>query len=169
MGSEMCIRDSPITSYVYVDDYNTIEKIRLDGAVAHVTTEKQKLKIRAIKSELQFARVSKLAQEINMRVNGKKTQVLCIHANKSSDISSFIKDGESEICSESKLKILGFYFDSEPTAVRHVTETIGKFYSKLWTLRFLKRSGMAQEDILCLLYTSPSPRDLSTSRMPSSA
>ena len=25
------------------------------------------------------------------------------------------------------------------------------------------------EDIACLLYTSPSPRDLSTSRMPSSA
>ena len=29
-------------------------------------------------------------------------------------------------------------------------------------------SGMEQAD-LCLLYTSPSPRDLSTSRMPSSA
>ena len=27
----------------------------------------------------------------------------------------------------------------------------------------------AQRDNLCLLYTSPSPRDLSTSRMPSSA
>ena len=29
--------------------------------------------------------------------------------------------------------------------------------------------GMMMKDISCLLYTSPSPRDLSTSRMPSSA
>ena len=32
-------------------------------------------------------------------------------------------------------------------------------YNNLWS----------QQDIACLLYTSPSPRDLSTSRMPSSA
>ena len=30
-------------------------------------------------------------------------------------------------------------------------------------------SGMVDENEVCLLYTSPSPRDLSTSRMPSSA
>ena len=38
-----------------------------------------------------------------------------------------------------------------------------------WRLvqRVLKR--VPEEDIVCLLYTSPSPRDLSTSRMPSSA
>ena len=29
--------------------------------------------------------------------------------------------------------------------------------------------GLAEGDYICLLYTSPSPRDLSTSRMPSSA
>ena len=34
-----------------------------------------------------------------------------------------------------------------------------------WALLFIKWT----KDIICLLYTSPSPRDLSTSRMPSSA
>ena len=33
----------------------------------------------------------------------------------------------------------------------------------------LSRSALAGVDVPCLLYTSPSPRDLSTSRMPSSA
>ena len=33
----------------------------------------------------------------------------------------------------------------------------------------LQASGTVQGSIHCLLYTSPSPRDLSTSRMPSSA
>ena len=32
-----------------------------------------------------------------------------------------------------------------------------------------KSTWGAEGDIFCLLYTSPSPRDLSTSRMPSSA
>ena len=39
-------------------------------------------------------------------------------------------------------------------------------------IRALTRAGMTItriEDVTCLLYTSPSPRDLSTSRMPSSA
>ena len=36
---------------------------------------------------------------------------------------------------------------------------------------FRKRPGIKDTEVgyLCLLYTSPSPRDLSTSRMPSSA
>ena len=32
-----------------------------------------------------------------------------------------------------------------------------------------RNSGFLEGDVGCLLYTSPSPRDLSTSRMPSSA
>ena len=35
--------------------------------------------------------------------------------------------------------------------------------------RFIKSYSIIVDDISCLLYTSPSPRDLSTSRMPSSA
>ena len=34
---------------------------------------------------------------------------------------------------------------------------------------FAELAGMAPQPEVCLLYTSPSPRDLSTSRMPSSA
>ena len=44
--------------------------------------------------------------------------------------------------------------------------------NKLWyDIRTLKKIKLMAKDKLnaCLLYTSPSPRDLSTSRMPSSA
>ena len=37
------------------------------------------------------------------------------------------------------------------------------------TLAKIKASGSVTLGVRCLLYTSPSPRDLSTSRMPSSA
>ena len=34
---------------------------------------------------------------------------------------------------------------------------------------YMRPKGDFRKDFICLLYTSPSPRDLSTSRMPSSA
>ena len=34
---------------------------------------------------------------------------------------------------------------------------------------YTEKAGVVAEKFICLLYTSPSPRDLSTSRMPSSA
>ena len=43
--------------------------------------------------------------------------------------------------------------------------------AKLWSASLLVNRGeqAVAEAYICLLYTSPSPRDLSTSRMPSSA
>ena len=38
-----------------------------------------------------------------------------------------------------------------------------------WYIRRSRRRFWKADDDICLLYTSPSPRDLSTSRMPSSA
>ena len=45
-------------------------------------------------------------------------------------------------------------------------------YEELWKEPWCHICGITQEELNlrhCLLYTSPSPRDLSTSRMPSSA
>lgn len=66
----------PLTSLVYIDDYNTIEKVWLGNAQKHITTNKTKVHVLSAKSEVQFDRVQKRAAEINMRVNGNKTQML---------------------------------------------------------------------------------------------
>ena len=52
--------------------------------------------------------------------------------------------------------------------VDYVFECTGKFNSKNKLLPHLN-NGAKKVIVSCLLYTSPSPRDLSTSRMPSSA
>ena len=46
---------------------------------------------------------------------------------------------------------------------------LGFLFSVAWSPGHLLSSVIAMRLLLCLLYTSPSPRDLSTSRMPSSA
>ena len=52
----------------------------------------------------------------------------------------------------------GWIFAEVPDAVRAELETC-----------INEKGGDARNTLGCLLYTSPSPRDLSTSRMPSSA
>ena len=49
--------------------------------------------------------------------------------------------------------------------------TVGAIESEKFsaTLEYISPKGVEEEGAVCLLYTSPSPRDLSTSRMPSSA
>ena len=47
-----------------------------------------------------------------------------------------------------------------------ITEKIDQLRKDLFDLRFKQATRQLND---CLLYTSPSPRDLSTSRMPSSA
>ena len=54
--------------------------------------------------------------------------------------------------------------DSADVVVAYVTHEWG---GAAKTLEYARRCG--KRVMLCLLYTSPSPRDLSTSRMPSSA
>ena len=39
----------------------------------------------------------------------------------------------------------------------------------LWALFFVPEKSTVDQNIVCLLYTSPSPRDGNVSRMPSSA
>ena len=102
--------------------------------------------------------------DIGMLVNSNKTQMLFVHPCVHNSVSTFIRYGGEKINSTEDLKILGFYFNSKPNASYHVEKMVDKFYHRLWTLRFLKRSGMNDNDLLsiynsCLLYTSPSPRD----------
>ena len=50
-----------------------------------------------------------------------------------------------------------------------ITEKVLLYGNAIQTAGSVKGKGSAAHAKSCLLYTSPSPRDLSTSRMPSSA
>ena len=73
---------------------------------------------------------------------------MCIRDSKCNKISSYLETSEEEISSGESLKILGFNFNSDPSAVYHVTGVINKFHTKLWTLRFLRKSGMDTENLM---------------------
>ena len=74
-----------------------------------------------------------------------------------SDASDFNNDGYTDLIS---LDMLGESHERRKT-------TISKSFFFQNVLN--KKWGYQDQHMSCLLYTSPSPRDLSTSRMPSSA
>ena len=138
----------PVSTFVYIDDFNAVEALNLRDAPAHYTTSKAQIHVTAKKYERLFNRINNLAEDIGMVVNGKKTQMLCVNACKHNNVSSVIRSEELEIKSGNSLKLLGFTFDSRPNANRHVESLIEKFYTRLWTLRFLKRSGLSTSRLL---------------------
>ena len=71
-------------------------------------------------------------------------------------------------------RVQGFYLHSPKNFINwtdmEITREIVERTAELSCLRFDNVEEFIEEfDKICLLYTSPSPRDLSTSRMPSSA
>ena len=61
--------------------------------------------------------------------------------------------------------------ESEMTEIRDANRTINAAHRHITVLATLGESAITwdKKDYRCLLYTSPSPRDISGSRMPSSA
>ena len=137
-----------VESYVYIDDFNAVEIVDVNDAPMHMSTRKTIMNARAIKSERLFARINELADTIGMQVNSQKTQMLCINPRNYMDVNTYINYGPETIKSTNTMKILGFTFDERPNASKHVETTIDKFHARLWTLRFLKRSGLDEGRLL---------------------
>ena len=81
-------------------------------------------------------------------MNDAKTQLLCVNP-KGNAMRSYIKteDGNHLISGDS-LKILGFTFGPVPDASLYTNLLVKKFNSKAWSLKFLKRSGMKERDLM---------------------
>ena len=73
--------------------------------------------------------------------------------------------------SESLQKYSEWLTKEKMSVMKKAAVLIGLFQKKQDNIKFIftERTTLSELFIYCLLYTSPSPRDLSTSRMPSSA
>ena len=65
--------------YVYIDDANSVEKIRVPGSTVSISAQKQKTKVHAEKSQEIMNTVALRAANIGMKVNSKKNSiVMCV-------------------------------------------------------------------------------------------
>ena len=95
----------PAKVLAYIDDLNVVEKIRHCDAVSDISTKRQLTHVHAPQSESFFNNIANRASELGMKVNEQKTQILCISAAKTADISSFVNSKTTRLRSEKQLKI----------------------------------------------------------------
>ena len=134
---------------MYVDDLNIGETQDLATAKKHITTGKEERRVHARFCEKKFAAISKNSEDIGMKINGAKTQLLCITDNNAALTKSYINiNNEETIMSNNSMKILGFTFGATPSVGYHVDAMIMKFRKSLWTLNHLKYANMCNDVIL---------------------
>ena len=83
-----------------------------------------------------------------MVVNTDKTQLLVVSDSPNHADQAYIKDVEgNELSTGSTMKVLGFYFSSEPTVSHHVEAICRRFRQKYWILIQLRRFGFSEEEL----------------------
>ena len=159
--------DREVLLIKYIDDFNAVEKIYKKNPVHLFSTTKPASAVRAIKSEILYEEVKHRADSIGMRVNSKKTQLLCISAAGRADVSTFATSPtDGTMYSSKSLKILGFHFGTRPNADAQVEHMKKKFYQRLWLLCHLVKNGLPEADIMAMYCYAVKPnRDERTKEM----
>ena len=144
------ILDFIIEVYKNVDDTTIVEAIELDQAQLHLTTRRTNAKSRSRYTELVSNAIANRAEEIGMRVNCKKTQLLLVSPPNGCNNNAFVKLCGERIESTSELKLLGFVFGNEPNVNLHVEHIKKKFRARFWALVHLRNSGLCGDQIIQL-------------------
>ena len=144
--------DMPVDVKCYIDDFNNIEKVQVQGSVSHITSRRKKTLVHAPKSENLFVNVTREASAKNMVVNAKKTQMLCISSSQD-DVRSYMNVENKRLVSGDSLKILGFTFGRRPTVHEHVNCLLSRLRRRLWAVSNLKFSGMKTGGLLKIYFS----------------
>ena len=157
MGSEMCIRDSNLS-------------LR-EGFDAQIQDLQQKLDTARQSSSSDINRLTSVSNDLQGQVE------LLVEANEAAQAGIVERDaqiheltGERDELLNQKagldetINTISAERDEAVAAAAQMNDQVTELSGKLE-----QANAQSEESQSCLLYTSPSPRDLSTSRMPSSA
>ena len=137
----------PVIPITYTDDSNGIERLNTKNAVVKISERKQSTLIHARHSETFFNTISSRSEQIGMKINPSKTQLLCL-SNNGPNCHAFIRLGETKKVSDEKLKICGYNFGTRPDVSVHIEDVERKFNERAWILRNLKWSGFMKDDLV---------------------
>ena len=132
----------------YIDDFLSTEHLALTGAYNIFSTNKPEAVLHAKRCQEFFVAVKKNAENVGMKVNDQKTQLLCIDFVHGRDVSAYIcLTSNEKIKSQETLKQLGFVFGKRPNMDAHYEHMCLKYRKRLWYLRHLKSAGIGKDDL----------------------
>ena len=155
-----------LTSFKYIDDTTVLKPVPLEAAIRHFTTGPTAEVVRPLGLEAGIEEITSKAGAIGMRVNVKKTQLLCISPSNGCNTLAAINPGRGEewIHSGQTLKLVGFTFGPEPEAVFHIEAIVNMYRRKVLLLFHLNDAGIKGQNLYklycayirsCIEYLSP--------------
>ena len=129
-------------AFMYVDDTTLFDNVLMEDAVRHCTTSATEESFENLALERDMETLKRRAEEIGMKINEKKTQLLVISPNNGCNTGAKLRAGQNAvIASAGTLKLVAFTFGSTPGAGAHVESIRNKFRRKVWLLYNLRRAG----------------------------
>ena len=145
-------RETEWAKVKYVDDTTIFQAVNMNTAIRHVSAGPTTETLRPVHLEVGMANLATRAEDIGMRVNVGKTQLLCISPLNGCTTSAAIKPCSSNGWAESgdRMKLVGFTFGPSPSAAYHVEAIREEYRRKVWMLFHLHESGIRGQKLFKL-------------------
>ena len=146
----------PPELWKYIDDFTAVETIDVRTGGRHLTESGETKKLHAEGLERLYLNVEANAKAIGMEVDEEKTKLVCVTAGHA-QVEAFIRTPSGHIRSSSEVDILGMRFSAAPGYAANTQHMIKKYYSRAWSIRHLKRSGLSPAVLIKIYATYARP------------
>ena len=130
-------------SFLYVDDTTLFDSVPMADGTRHFTTGATRETFENLALEGDFVNLAGRAEDIGMKINAKKTQLLVISPDNGCVTSAVIDPGDGQLVrSVDRMKLVGFTFGDTPSAGLHVESIEEQYKRKKWMLYHLRDAGL---------------------------
>ena len=131
-----------LEAFMYVDDTTLVDCVGTNTATLHLTTAATVARLEGMELERDFWELNERAEELNMKINEKKTQLLVIGPPTGHHYAGSIAGpGGDNIECVDKMKLVGFTFGTRPGVEAQVEAVEERFRRKIWLLYHLRDAG----------------------------
>ena len=136
-----------VEAFKYVDDTTLVGLVNKLSTLKHFTTNRTLETANCPELDALLAAIITRTEEIGMKVNASKTQIICVSPDNGCHTTAAVSVGGNIIESTDRMKLLGFMLSSDPNMNKHVEFIQQKFRGRFWALIHLKRAGMTGLDL----------------------
>ena len=139
-----CVLDGvpQLVSFKYIDDTTNFLPAKLDEASLHLSRGKTVQRFENLCLGPVMEGLSGRSDEIGMKINTSKTQLMVISPPNGCNSSAIIKVRGAVVESATAMKLIGFHFGESPGAEAHVVQLRNKFRRKMGIIYHLREAGL---------------------------
>ena len=109
-----CTSLGDVVFFKYIDDSTTVETVDRDCVIRHVQASGPTEVVPATVTQELIDKLVDRTEAIGVKINGKKTQVMCVTGDDGYEVECKLRVQNEEIGSSSSIKLLGFCVGSSP-------------------------------------------------------